>query len=123
MPSPEAEQYKEIELSKFISSGQPFVIAFAFPKEGPIVIKGMETEVLDYLKSELSTCHFKLTKWNGGKKLESWDVNSDNWNIQMVQQGFKRQYQFMYGNDLIFTLKRVPKRFIRELEKAQQGAS
>ena len=111
------EHYKTVELGSFQSSSQPFIVVFAFPLEGPIVIKGMLKEVQDYIWNKLSTCHYKVTYWDQQRKMnEIWHINSPDWNILCnIEMGGKRRYVFTHQGEEMFVLRRIPKHFIEEL--------
>jgi len=111
------EHYKTVDLGSFRPSSQPFTVAFAFPLEGPVVIKGMLKEVQDYIWHELSICHYKVTFWNKRRKInEIWYVNRPDWNILYnIEQSGKRCYVFTQDEETMIMLRRMPKHFIKEL--------
>ena len=118
------ERYTEVDLGRFKSCGQPFTIAFAFPKEGPLVIKGMEDKVEEYIHNKLSVCHYKLTQWNNGKTNEVWQINNPEWTIVPSDESEQRRmYSFYWQGIYQFELKRIPKSFINDLEVIEDKIS
>lgn len=116
------EHYKTVDLGSFRPSAQPYTVAFAFPLEGPLVIKGMLKEVQDYIWNELTTCHYKVTYWDNQTKInEVWYVNHPDWDILCnVETSGKRRYVFSHQGDETIVLRRVPKHFITELSRIKQ---
>jgi hypothetical protein len=98
-----------------------FTIAFAFPKEGPLVVKGSLKEVQDYIWKSVSVCHYKITYWDKDRKVnECWYVNDPTWNIiRFVGEDESRRYLFTKNNEEQFRIRNIPKHFIKELTNKQ----
>jgi len=112
------ENYKQIDLKFIHGSGQPFAIAFAYPRDGPCIIKGSEDDVLNYVNNELGFCHYNFTLWNNKKKfLEEWKVNNKSWKICEKFLDEKKIYCFNYKGKSILNFRSIPKKFIKELEE------
>lgn len=108
------EKYKEVDLG---SDKLPYTIAFAFPRAGPIVVKGSLKEVQDYIWNELTICHYKITYWDNRRKInENWYINNNDWNIvyELYDSG-KKRYIVTLEERQMFAFRRLPKHFIEEL--------
>ena len=117
------EYYKTVDLGSFQpSSLQPFTVAFVFPLEGPTVIKGMLKEVQDYIRNNVTRCHYKVTYWSDQKKInEVWHINDPDWEITCNTSERKRRYVFSRKGEEMFVLRRIPKHFIEELTVVKQN--
>jgi hypothetical protein len=114
----EKKEYNQIDLKYATGCGEPFAIVFAFPKDGPCVVKGSETDVLNYLKLNLGFCHYNITLWNNRKKfLEEWRINDRNWKVIEKFSGSKKCYICEFKDKKIFNFKTMPKSFIESLEE------
>jgi len=112
------KEYKEVNLKYNFGCGHPFAIAFVFSKNGPHVIKGMESDILEYLKLNLGFCHYNITLWNNKKKfLEEWRINGKNWKIKERLVGDKKFYTFDFKDKSILNFRKIPKSYIVELEE------
>ena len=122
------QEMKVIELSgfkraKFLWGGsQPYTLAFCYPKEGPLLIKGMGEEVEKYVKNKVGTCHFRITYWMEGKSRGYWRINRSDAYIHLTNDNkdkHQRYHLVIYSDKRVIVdkwMRRVPEHFMRELE-------
>ena len=90
-------------------------IAFCYPEEGPIVIKGHWAKVRRYIKSNLTMCHYKFVVYkNGIKQHGHWWINGDEWNIDEHKT---KGFVITKSHIEICSFKKVPLRYIKEFSK------
>lgn len=109
--------YPTITLENFKSSAkQPYSVAFVYCQEGPVVIKGMMQTVETFIHDKYDICHYKITHWKDNDKTELWRVNRPNWKIINKLVNNKKLYNFLYNNEVILTVKRIPQKYLNILK-------
>lgn len=108
---------KEIVLSKFKKCHQPWSIAYCYPAEGPIVVKGMKLSVISHVLN-MSMCHYKLTCWNKGNISSWWLINRSMWGIKKISkyEDTNSNYSIEYRGESLFQMRRLPKRYIKDFK-------
>lgn len=118
---PKGKHHKEIQVGDY-KSDEPFTIIFAYPEDGPIVIKGSERETLNYVNKKLGICHYQITYWCKGKTLEEWRVNgSGNWRITTTLKKAKKYHVFEYKRRPILEFRTIPKKFLLFLQEIENS--
>jgi hypothetical protein len=117
MPCQNNEKGCKTVLLKFEDGNGPYCVAFAYPKNGPYVIKGSEKNVSKYI-SKLKFCHYNFTLWTGTRKfLSEWRINDKKWKIVLNDSNGKRKFIFKSGRKIMLEMRRIPNKFITELSK------
>ena len=107
---------------------KPFTMAFAFPRSGPILIKGALNEVLEYMEKNLEgVYHYRISHWRKGQKRGKWYVMSSNENLffREEKKGKSKSYILVFkqfGKDItVETFNNIPHEYISNFDDFQIG--
>jgi hypothetical protein len=108
---------------------QPFTMAFAYPKSGPILIKGAFESVLEYMENNLvGVYHYRLSHWRKGNKRGRWFVHAQP-DTPLIFKEVKRNRVKVYnlifkqfGKDIVVeTFETIPHEYIENFDLFQIG--
>ena len=115
---------KEFAWNKNHSYGNPYAIAFVYPKVGnPFIIKGGKTECVGEVYNLPGSAFIMLTEWKGkivSKKSYKYTLGRGRHvaavTIKSIYSKHKMIWTDHLGNTQIKTVRRIPRKWIHEFE-------
>lgn len=100
---------------------QPFTIAFCYPKSGPVMIKGMNKEVENYVKTKVSPCHYRIALFHNKESRGYWRFNVEKCflNKEKYKNKHERYQLSIFNKDQKkeVWLRKVPQHYLKELDE------
>ena len=108
---------------------EPFSMAFCYPKDGPVLIKGARNSVLEYMENHLKGIyHYRLAHWRRGNKRGSWYINKPKdllLALVEVRSDSTKKYELHYtefGSIItVATFDEIPHEYITDFDLFQIG--
>lgn len=108
---------------------EPFTMCFAYPKSGPILIKGPLDAVKQYMEDNLEGIyHYRLAHWRRGRVRGRWHIqnpNDDSLSFKESKKGGTKKYNLMFKNfgidKLVTSFEKMPHDYIEDFDLFQVG--